>query len=480
MNRTFLINIVFLLFVNLLVKPFYLFGIDRMVQNTVEEGSYGLYFALFNFTYLFQIINDFGIQSFNSRNIAQYNQLLDKYFPNILVLKGLLGIVYLLVVMVSAYFWDYSFDIFPFILLIAVNQILSSLIFFLRSNIAGLAMYWVDSVVSILDRLLLIIICAFLLWAPMFEGQFEIWWFVYAQTASLGIAALTAFIIVRRHIKTLNFNFHPPFLLLILKKSYPYALVVFLMTLYTRIDGVMIERMLSDGLLEADIYASAFRLLDASNMFAFLFATLLLPMFSKMIKEGESVAPLVRFSFQFIGAGAITLTFSILFFQEEIMVGLYDHGSAYSGQILMYLMISFLAMAGSTVYGTLLTANGSLMKMNVIFLIGVFLNVLLNWVFIPESKALGAAIASCITQGLVFFAQLFLAKQELKLRFAADMLIRILLFMAVLFAAMYWCFENINWGWLYRFILCLGLGGVLAFLFKLIDLRQLFELVRNR
>jgi O-antigen/teichoic acid export membrane protein len=146
----------------------------------------------------------------------------------------------------------------------------------------------------------------------------------------------------------------------------------------------------------------------------------------------------------------------------------------------MYLMISFLAMAGSTVYGTLLTANGSLMKMNVIFLIGVVLNVLLNWVFIPESKALGAAIASCITQGLVFFAQLFLAKQELKLRFAADMLIRILLFMAVLFAAMYWCFENINWGWLYRFILCLGLGGVLAFLFKLIDLRQLFELVRNR
>lgn len=480
MNRTFLINIVFLIFVNLLVKPFYLFGIDRMVQNTVEEGSYGLYFALFNFTYLFQIINDFGIQNFNNRNIAQYNQLLDKYFPNILVLKGLLGVVYLLVVLVSAYFWNYSFDIYPFLLLIAVNQILSSLILFLRSNISGLAMYWVDSMISILDRLLLIIICGFLLWSPMFDGQFEIWWFVYAQTTTLSITALTAFIIVRKHVKRLRFHFHPPFLYLILKKSYPFALVVFLMTIYTRIDGVMIERMLNDGLLEADIYASAFRLLEASNMFAFLFATLLLPMFSKMIKEQESVASLVRFSFQFIGAGAVTLTFAILFFQEEIMIGLYDHGSVYSGKILGYLMISFLAMAGSTVYGTLLTANGSLMKMNVIFIIGVFLNIILNGVLIPESKALGAAIASCITQGLVFFAQLFLAKQELKLRFAIDMIVRMFLFMVILYTGMYWCCELIDWGWIYRFVICLGLGIILAFLFKLIDLVQLIELVRSR
>ena len=80
MNREFFINVLFLIFVNLLIKPFYIFGIDRTVQNTVAPGDYGIYFALFNFTFLFQIINDFGIQNFNNRNIAQYNQLLDKYF----------------------------------------------------------------------------------------------------------------------------------------------------------------------------------------------------------------------------------------------------------------------------------------------------------------------------------------------------------------------------------------------------------------
>ena len=76
MNREFLLNILFLVFINLLIKPFFIFGIDLTVQNRVPDGDYGLYFTLFNFTYLFQILNDFGIQNFNNRNLSQHPQLL--------------------------------------------------------------------------------------------------------------------------------------------------------------------------------------------------------------------------------------------------------------------------------------------------------------------------------------------------------------------------------------------------------------------
>lgn len=480
MRKTFLVNILFLIFVNLLVKPFYLFGIDRTVQNTVADGEYGLYFALFNFTFLFQIINDFGIQSFNNRNIAQYNQLLDKYFPNVLILKLLLGGVYFLLVMVAAYIWDYSFEIYPFLLLIAFNHALSSLILFLRSNISALGFYWVDSMISVLDRLLLIIVCSILLWASPFDIPFQIEWFVYAQSSTLSFTALVAFLVVRRRITRLRFRFNPAFLMLILRESYPYALVVFLMTIYTRIDGVMIERMLPDGQLEADIYASAFRLLDASSMFGYLFSTLLLPMFSKMIKHGESVRSLVRFSFQLIWAGALTLTLTLIFFQEEIMVTLYDHGSAYSGQILSYLMLSFLAITGSIVYGTLLTANGNLMKLNVIFIVGVVMNILLNWWMIPYAKGLGAAQASCLTQFVVFLGQLLLAKQELSLRLVWSMVFQLAGFAVTLYLAMY-VFVNFTFvKWPLQMGMSLVAGALLAFLFRLIDLRQFAELASKR
>ena len=53
MKRKFLTNLGFLLFLNLLVKPFWIFGIDRTVQNMAAPGEYGFYFTILNFTFLF-------------------------------------------------------------------------------------------------------------------------------------------------------------------------------------------------------------------------------------------------------------------------------------------------------------------------------------------------------------------------------------------------------------------------------------------
>ena len=96
MRREFLLNILFLVFINLLVKPFFIFGIDRTIQNRVGLEEYGIYAALFNFTFLLSIINDFGIQTFNNQHISQQKERLTTYFPNILMLKILLGFTYTL------------------------------------------------------------------------------------------------------------------------------------------------------------------------------------------------------------------------------------------------------------------------------------------------------------------------------------------------------------------------------------------------
>jgi len=87
MQGKFVKNLTLLLVLNLLVKPFWILGIDRSVQNTVGAEEYGFYFAVFNFSFLFNILLDFGITNFNNRNIAQNNQLLTKHLSNLLVVK---------------------------------------------------------------------------------------------------------------------------------------------------------------------------------------------------------------------------------------------------------------------------------------------------------------------------------------------------------------------------------------------------------
>jgi len=480
MSREFLLNIIFLVVINLLIKPFYIFGIDRTVQNVVDDGDYGMYFTLFSFTYLFQIINDFGIQNFNNRNISQSRQLIDKYFPNILLLKSLMAVVFMLVIFIVVHLsgfhlvWNMTL-----LYIIAFNWVLTSFLFYLRSNVSGLGMYRIDSILSALDKFLMIFICGLLLWTPIAGKAFEIEWFAWAQTGSLAITALVAFIIVYKKIKKFRWQFKPVFWLLIFKQSYPYALIIFLMTAYTRLDAVMIDRLLPNGRFEADIYASAYRLLDAANMFGYLFAGLLLPMFSRLIKERKSVQNLTQTGFNLIITGAITLAIAVWFFKDEIMLWLYDNVTQDSGPILGYLIISFIAIAGGYIFGALLTANGNLKGLNIIFVFGLILNFSLNLILIPQQQALGAAIATCITQFFVFVLQFALAIKKVKIRFTRSNILGLFAFIATGFGLAMAIEMYLPWYWFVKFSLCALVVVMSAFSFRVLNVRNFMELLKK-
>lgn len=480
MNREFLINMIFLVVINMLIKPFYLFGIDRTVQNVVPAADYGLYFALFNFTFLFQIFNDLGIQYFNNRNISQYRHLLTQYFPNMLILKGGLAILYLVGVLFAARLAGYHLPQFSLLLPIAGNQLLLSLVLFLRSNVSGLGLYRTDSILSVLDRMILILICGVLLWTPALRAGFRIEWFIYAQTIALATTSAVAFAVIRGHLHHFRLNVRPALLLKILRKSLPYATIVFLMTIYTRIDGVMIERMLSDGQLEADRYASAYRLLDAVNMLGFLFAGLLFPMFARLVGTRQPVASLVRLSLQLLWAAAIPLVMVIWWYRTPIMVALYTDGDSYSGQILGYLILSFIPAAGAYIYGTLLGAGGALRTMNIIAGGGVILNVALNLILIPRFYALGAAVATCITQYAVFLAQVLTAMRRFDLSFNPGLILRLTLFIILVSGTTFllerWQIAN----WPIRMFASLLIGGGWATLLRLLKWRDLLSLLRQK
>ncbi len=479
MNREFFLNILFLLAVNVLIKPFFIFGIDLTVQNRVGTEQYGIYSVLMSFTFLPMILNDFGIQNFNNRHISQHQYLFPKYFPNIFSLKIILSAVYFVVAMTGAFALGYAQKYFSLLIFMVINQILVSLTLYLRTNISGMAMYRWDSFASVMDKLLLIVFCSLLLWAnPFADGIFRIQDFVYAQTLAYSLSAIFALSILRPHLPKFSFRLRPIFWRLILKQSYPFALVVFLMTLYTRIDSVMLEKLLPDGNFQAGIYAACYRLLDAANMLGFLFAGLLLPMFARMLKVGESVEPLVRFSLQLLLAAAITIAVAVISYRSELMIFQNQHATAAWGGVLGFLIASFVAVSVSYIYGTLLTSNGSLMKMNRIFIFGVLLNILLNFILIPTQKALGAAISTCVTQFSMTILQVILSQREIKFSRPLHIWLRPLLFSASLVLIAF-AVTNSFINWKIGFLTILFAGFALSIILKLLHLKELRSLLKS-
>ena len=478
MRRKFLTNLSLLILLNLLIKPFWIFGIDRTVQNLVGAEEYGLYFSLFNFSLILNILLDLGITNYNNRNIAQHHQLLSKSLSNIIGLRFILAVIYATVTLGVAFVVGYEMRQFKILGFLIVNQFIASFILYLRSNLSGLQYFKTDSIISVLDRFIMIFICSFLLWSNYFQAIFKIEWFVYAQTVAYSIAGIIASFIVYRKTEFLRINFDRAYFIAVLKKSYPFAILALLMMFYYRIDSVMLERMLPNGKEQAGIYAQGFRILDAVAMFAFLFAGLLLPMFSKMIRQNEPIGKLTQFSFLLLIVPSIGISFAGFFYRVELMDLLYHQHVQASSDIFGILMLCFIGISTSYIFGTLLTANGNMRIMNLIALASVVINVVLNLLLIPKYQALGSAVASLLTQSIAALTQMLVVQKVFKLKLNTRVILLLSVYTIVVYLLSYFSVE-LNLGWIFKFLAVLILSFMLAFLFRLIHLKLIFRLLVN-
>lgn len=469
-----------LLILNLLIKPFWILGIDRHVQLAVGGESYGLYFALFNFSLWLQIILDPGLHTHTNRTLAHSPSELSKFISAFIPLKLGLAALYFIVSVCLGLVFGYNSHSLTLLMWMLLNQILASLTLYFRANLAGLHKFNIDSIFSVMDRVLMIIFCGMLLWGNILSEPFKIEWYIYAQSIAYGLTALCAFFVVFRYSTFFKPNFDLNFFRIVLKESYPYALLSILMTLYTRIDASMIERMLPDGKVQAGIYASAYRLLDAFNMVALLFATILLPVFTGMIKRKESVQQTVNTTFSLLMVPSFLVALSSYFFKNQLMRLLYhDQATSYTATVFGYLMFTQLAISTIYIYGTLLTANGSIRFLNYVSGAGLLMNIILNLILIRIYGALGAVIATLVTQGIVSVWQMYRAYTIFGLELPLMQFAKVVLFV-VLSILSFGYLKNFVSNWMLSMLLLCGINLTFAFLLKLLKPNFFLQLVKYK
>ena len=438
MKKRFITNLALLIFLNLLIKPFWFFGIEVGVQNRVGEEMYGFYFSLFNFSFILNILLDLGINNFNNRAIARDHSLLRDHLSAIIPLKFLLSVIYAGIVFITGKIIGYSPAQFSMLWILVLNQFIASFILYLRTNISGLQYFRTDSLLSVMDRSLMILFTGLLLWGNILDQPFRIEWFVYAQTLSYGITLFATAAIVRYRAGSFRPRVSFSASLKVLRLSYPFALLILLMSLFNRVDSVMLERLLPNGKEEAGIYAQSFRIYDAASQFSYLFAMLLLPMFSRMLRMKENVNDLIRIALPLLLVAGTSLAIASNFYNREIIDLLYRAHAPYSSRIFSILMIGFVFVSASYIYGTLLTANNNLRQLNMLAALTVVINISLNLILIPRFQALGAAIASLISQAFYALSQLITSIRLIHIPDNRDILFRLTVFIAL----------NLVTGWL--------------------------------
>ena len=434
MSKAFFKNQLWLQALNWLIKPLWIFAIERTVQLKLGDEWYGKYFVLFNLGLLFAVLLDAGLNNYISREISAAGRLVHK--KRILSLRLILGLLYLILVFGAGL--NQNLDL-KLLALVAFNQVLASFSLMFRAVLQGRHRFIADSILSVLDRFVALILCSVFLY--FYENQFiaeqGITLFLIAQTCGYFLAVILGLILVKRTDNampptdyTANLSLENETLKNWIQKVGWFAVMAFAMSVFTRVDALMIRQYsldglttylkpISEGYYQAGIYAQSYRLLDAALIFSTLLSTQLLPMFTRKIANNENVNGILKLSTVVVLSIGITASLVAIFGGNFILNFIYKSGYSneaelqYATTIFGVLLSSFLPMALTHVFGTFITALGQ-MKWLAFMAIGCMaLNIAINFVFIPKMGALGAAWSCLITQCVFALGCIFRSLQYL-------------------------------------------------------------------
>ena len=423
-----------LLVLNALVKPLWIFGIDRQVQNIAGTAVYGSYFSLFNLSFVLSFLLDWGLSSFINREIAAAPLVQQAKTGILFRIKLLLVLVYALLVFSIACIS--GIENMKWLWLLIAIQALTSLFLFTRSIISAHQWFGADAWFSVLDKLLMILLCGGFLLFPAWGGL-GIDGFLWIQVVCTAMALIAALSLLKQRGVTLwsvqyKENIQP-----LLRSALPYALIVLLMSAHYRLDGFLLERLHPQGAVEAGRYAGAYRLLDAVNMAGFLFASFLLPYVARHQQQLSKANEAVLFIRHFLLLLSTGITVLVLLISPWIQSLLYQDQSPEAVQIMKYCLPVLTGYSLVQVYGTVLTATGHIRTFCFIVAGALLINTALNLLWIPSMGALGSCCAALISHTTCGITCMLVARKKTGITLDTRSLILTILIGAILFSFLY-------------------------------------------
>ena len=432
-----------LVLLNAVIKPLWIFGIDRQVQNIVGSAEYGTYFSILNLSMVLVFLLDWGLTVFYNRQLSANDTNTLDQAGSFIVVKLLFSLLYAALIFCIAYITGIKRK--EIVIYVVAIQVLSSFFVFFRAVITSQQWFRTDAWLSVLDKLLMILLCGAMLYFPALMGGIDIERFLLLQTACMAFAVATALIILLLK----KFPFGIKKILpdrQVFRAAIPFAVIVLLMSFHSRIDGFLLERI--SGATEAGKYAAAYRLLDAANVLGFLFASFLLPYITRRWKERKDISDVILNIRHLLVMAGVTISVIILFMAQWIQRILYHQEDLSSIEVLQWCLAAITGYYLIHVYGTVLTATGNIAAFSYITLVSVLINLTLNLILIPSIGAKGSCVAALISQGFGGLATMWYANRKLNIRLDIRSLLIYFFTGALLCGFLYVCNELQAGKWL--------------------------------
>lgn len=390
------------------ITRFLSFVLIVAIARFLGDTGFGRYSFAFAFTSLFIVCVDPGVNVLAIRDIAREKGLAGKYMGNIFLLRSLLSLIAFALIAGVINLMGYPSETKFAVYIVGVYTIMTSFSQLTRSIFRAFERMEYEALLNILERVIFVSLGLVVLsWG---YGLIEV---VSVFLIAGAVNLILSFFLTARKFAMPKFEVDREFWKYLIREGLPFGLAFIFITVYIKIDLVMLSAMKGDAVV--GWYNAAYQIPLAVALISTAFMESIFPAFSRLHGSSrESLIHAYEKSFKFLSIVVLPIAVGITILSEKIIFLLYGKGYANSIIVLKILIwftvFEFLAYL---LYVTLASIDRQ--RLNTLTTgICAVLNILLNLILIPRYSFIGAGIATVITYVVLFSTSFYFVSRYLR------------------------------------------------------------------
>ena len=397
----------------------------KIITNYLGKTGYGEYSTAYDFVALFIIISDLGLHTIGIREMSRDTANLKKIIGNILTVRIILALLVIFIAGVLAHFIpQYQNSHIPTAVWLVGGVVFLNLIAMTISSVLQVYLKMeYSSLASIIGRVINLAYMVFVVYAWNPTNR-DIGFYQMIVAGIIGNGAILA--VTWYHASKLSkirLEFDFSFIKDMLAKALPYGIALILSAVLFQVGSIALSLFRTKA--EVGIYGLPMRMMDAIAIIPLYFMNAVFPPLTRAINRRDgSHEKVIQYAFDFlvigglpIVLGAYVLSYPLIsivsspeFLSNPVqqMFG--------SDKVLPILILGLLFSFVNSLFGYILIADNRQGKILLRNLIGVFVAVALNVIFVPRFGVKAAAYVNVVTGIYISVSSYFIARHYLKFR----------------------------------------------------------------
>ncbi len=396
------------------------FIITIYVIRYLGPSQFGLLSYVTSFVLLFSAIAALGLDNIVVRDMVNESESRDELLGTSFFLRIAGSATAFILIVITAFFISENSYNFLLILIIAISTIFQTFnvidLYFQSKVLSRFSVYVKIAslvIISILKLLLVIF-------------NYPLIYFAIVITMETIIVAAGYTLVYRLNkLSMFKWHFNKIRAIQLLRDSWPLILSGLVITIYMKIDQIMIKKMLNDS--EVGFYAAAVKISEAWYFIPLAISSSIFPAIinAKKISEELYLSRLQKL-YDLLAWIAIGISIPVTLFSTEIISILLGNNYAPAAPVMtIYIWAGIAVFLG--VASSQFLINENLTKIAFLrSLLGMIANVILNLILIPKIGIIGSAIASLISYTIATFAIGFSTGKQFRMMLRSVFLISLI------------------------------------------------------